>query len=152
MLAIFYFFLESTAPQLATTALATASAGLTEFLSDAYDLRKPVTHAGFGVQLLLGGVALSVFDDGSVLFPAAFLAVGGWFALNAVQTVRHEGGTVPETTRDGHDVYREYVAKRIYVILDDRPPTRCELGDSLDADDEVVDAAIDRLLDRDAIT
>lgn len=151
-LAIFHFFLESTAPQLATTALVTVSAGLTDLLSDAYDLRKSVTHAGFGVQLLLSGVALSVFDDGTVLFPAAFLAVGAWFVLNAIQTVRHEGATVPETNRDGHDVYGEYVAKRIYDILDDRPQTRRELGDSIEADDEVVDAAIDRLMDRDAVT
>ncbi len=151
VLAIFHFFLESTGPQLAITTLTTVSAGLTDLVSDVYNLRKSVTNAGLGIQMIISASALLVFDDGTMLFPAAFFAIGGWFILNAVQTVRHEGATVSGTSQDGHDVYRDYVARRVYDILDDRPQTRRELDESLESEDAVVDAAIDRLLDNDAI-
>ncbi|WP_227379687.1 hypothetical protein [Haladaptatus halobius] len=101
--------------------------------------------------MILSAVALLVFENGTVLFPAAFFAIGGWFILNAAQTIRHEGATISEANLDGHDVYRDYVVRRVFDTLDGRPQTRRKLGESLEAEDAVVDAAIDQLQDNDAI-
>ncbi|WP_231188844.1 hypothetical protein [Haladaptatus sp. DYF46] len=152
MLAIFWIFLDSTIPQLAIMTLTAASMGFTDLVSDTYDLRNPVKYSGFGIQMILSGGALLAFEEGTIMLPAIILVIGSWFILNAIQTIRHEGATIPETDRDGHDVYRNYVAGRLYDILKERPQTRRELDESLDADYEVLDAAINQLLDRDTIT
>jgi hypothetical protein len=146
MAALYYF--GTSLPQLATTTVMSAVLGLNKILADTYDLRESVKYVGLGAVAVLSGVVL-LFVEGSVLLPVAFLLIGSWFVLNAVQTVRHEGATEPP--RDGHDVYRDYVARRVHETLKERSQTRRELGESLDADDEAIDIAVERLLDRDVI-
>lgn len=146
--AVLYFF--GTPPlQLAATTVMSGVIGLYDVLADSYDLRESVRHVGLGAAMVLGGGGLLMFDESSVLLPVTFLVLGVWFILDAIQTVRHEGITEP--SRDGHDVYRDYVARRVHETLKERPQTRRELGESLDADDEAIDMAVEHLLDRDVI-
>lgn len=145
------YFLGTPPLQLATTTVMSGVIGLCSVIADSYDLRESVRHVGFGAAMVLGGGGLLVFDESSVLLPVTFLLLGGWCILDSVQTVRHEGVIDPEVTRDGHDVYHDYVARRVHETLKERSQTRRELGESLDADDEAIDMAIERLLDRDVI-
>jgi hypothetical protein len=147
----FHVFFDASLPQLATTAAVSGLAGVSEAAVEAYDLRESVGHAGVGAASAFSAAMLFAFDDGSIAVPAALLLGGGWVVFDAIQTVRHEGATVPETTRDGHEVYREYVGRRVHEALKERPRTRRELKADLDVDDESLDAAVDRLRDRDVI-
>lgn len=142
------YFLGSSPLQLATTVTISAIFGLNNILADIYDLRESIKHSGLGAVAVLGGVTLAVSGD-AVLLSIIFLIIGSWFILDVVQTIRHEGITEPP--RDGHDVYHNYVARRVHEILKEHPQTRRELGESLDADDEAIDMAVERLLDRDVI-
>lgn len=150
LLAAFHVLLDASFEQLATMAAFGAVTGLTGAARDAYDLREPVEHAGLGAIAVVGGVGLLAAGEGATWLPAAFLAVGCWFLLDAVQTVRHEGAT--EDVPDGHEVYHDYVARQVHDLLADRPRTRRELGDELDADDEALDAAVEKLLTRGVVT
>ncbi|MFB6150467.1 MAG: MFS transporter [Haloarculaceae archaeon] len=151
VLALVHFGFGSSLPQVATTAAVSGVVGLNELLSDAYDLRDSVGHAGVGVAAVVSGVGLLAFDEGAAWLPLGFVLVGGWFVLDAVQTVRHEGATEAQTTRDGREVYRDYVARRVHETVRERSLTPRELGDELDADDEDVEAAVERLRDRGAV-
>lgn len=150
LLAAFHVVLGASFAQLATTVAFGAISGLTAAASDAYDLREPVEHAGLGAVAVVGGVGLLAAGEGAVWLPAAFLVAGGWFLLDALQTVRHEGAT--EVVPDGHEVYHDYVARQVHDLLADRPRTRRELGDELDADEGALDAAIETLLARGVVT
>jgi hypothetical protein len=121
--------------------------GLSELVTDVYDVRQSVRHAGFGIYVLISGAALLLLgDSGLVALPVAFLLVGTWFVADAVQTVRHEGATEDEPT--GREVYRDYVGRRVHEALDDGPRTRRELSEALDADDGAIDAALAKLRSR----
>jgi len=148
---VFLLALDVSLSYLATTAAVVAITGTTSVLSDAYDLRESVEHAGIGTLGLFYGGATVVFGDEPLWFAAGFLLVGGWFVFDAVQTVRHEGATVPDDDRDGHDVYQADVTRRVHEALRDQPRTRREIRGALDAEDRYVDTAVARLLDREAV-
>jgi len=111
-----------------------------------YDVRQSVRNAGFGVYALIGGAAMALSDPNVGALPVAFLLVGAWFVVDAVQTVRHDGATEDQPT--GREVYHDYVGRRVREALDDGPRTRRELSEALDADDEAVDAALAKLESR----
>lgn len=141
-----HFVLGVSRAQLATSMAMGLVVGLADVVTDVYDLRNSVKHLATGLPAVVGGLVLLAFDDGPVWVPVAILLVGGWFVLDAVQTVRHEGATKP--ARTGREVYRSYVARRVHETLADGPLTRRELGDELDADPADVDRAVERLVDR----
>jgi len=134
--------------QLATTVATGAILGLSEAAEDAYDLRSGVRWLGFGGVAVVSGGALLAFGDGEAWLPAAFLLAGAWIVFDAVQTLRHDGLVERETPRDGTDVYRTYVTRRVHETLDERPRTRRELSEALDADGRDVDRAIEALRER----
>jgi len=149
LVAFLWYVLDPSAAQFATTLVSLTLFGLTEVVSDVCDLRESVRYGGFGVYALVSGSALALFDDGTTWLPVVFLLVGLWFLADAVQTVRHEGATEAEPT--GREVYRDYVARQVHEALADGPRTRREFHAELPADDETVDAAIDRLESRGAV-
>ncbi|WP_436911089.1 MFS transporter [Halosimplex marinum] len=145
--AVLWHLLDPSPAQFVTTAVSMAVFGLSELVTDVYDVRQSVRNAGFGVYALVGGAAMLLLgDSGLVALPVAFLLVGAWFVADALQTVRHEGATEDEPT--GREVYRDYVGRRVHEALDDGPLTRRELSEALDADDEAVDAALAKLRSR----
>jgi len=145
--AVLYHFLGPSPAQFVTTTVSMAVFGLSELVTDVYDVRQSVRNAGFGLYALVGGAALLLLGDSNVLaVPVALLLVGAWFVVDAVQTVRHEGATEDEPT--GRDVYHDYVGRRVHEALDDGPRTRRELSEALDADDEAIDAAVAKLQSR----
>ncbi|WP_135366393.1 MFS transporter [Halosimplex halophilum] len=148
--AVLWHLLDPSPAQFVTTAVSMAVFGLSELVTDVYDVRQSVRNAGFGVYALVGGAAMLLLgDSGLVALPVAFLLVGAWFVADAVQTVRHEGATEDEPT--GREVYHDYVGRRVHEVLDDGPRTRRELSEALDADDEAVDAALAKLRSRGAV-
>jgi len=146
LLAFLWYVLDPSPAQFATTVVSLTLFGLTEVASDVYDLRDSVRHGGLGVYALVAGSALALFDDGTTWLPVVVLLVGLWFLADAVQTVRHDGATEDEPT--GREVYRDYVARQVHEALADGPRTRREIHAELAADDETVEAAIDRLESR----
>ncbi|QPV64410.1 MFS transporter [Halosimplex litoreum] len=144
--AVLYHLLDPAPAQFVTTTVSMAIFGLTELVTDVYDVRRSVRNAGFGVYALIGGAAMALSDPSVVAFPVAFLLVGAWFVLDAVQTVRHEGATEDQPT--GREVYHDYVGRRVREVLEDGPRTRRELSEALDADDESIDAAVAKLQSR----
>lgn len=148
MLAGFRVVLDASVAQLVVTVATGAIFGLSEAAEEAYDLRSGVRWLGFGSVVLVSGAALLAFDDGTAWLPAALLLVGAWILLDGVQTLRHEGIREVDEVRDGEDVYREYLVRRVHETLTDRPRTRRELADELDADDGDLDRALDALRER----
>ncbi|WP_436926820.1 MFS transporter [Halosimplex amylolyticum] len=146
VLAFLWYVLGPSPAQFITTLVSLAIFGLTELVTDVYDVRQSVRNGGIGVYALVGGVAMALFDDGTLWLPVAFVLVGLWFVADAVQTVRHEGAT--ETERTGREVYHDYVARRVHETVEERPHTRRELSEVLEADDDAVDAAVERLESR----
>lgn len=151
VLALFWFLVGDSTAHFATSVVSIVVFAATDLLEDVYDLRGWIREAGLGAYALVGGAAMLAFADGSAWLPVAFLLVGCWFVLDAVQTVRHEGATVDDDPRDGQAVYRDYVARRVHETVRERPRTRRELADALDADEEAVEAALDRLVERGAL-
>ncbi|ELZ29593.1 hypothetical protein C475_01551 [Halosimplex carlsbadense 2-9-1] len=145
-LAVLYHLLDPSPAQFLTTTVSMGVFGLSELATDVYDVRQLVRNAGFGVYALVGGAAMLLSGPNVVAFPVAFLLVGTWFVLDAVQTVRHEGATEDEPT--GREVYHDYVGRRVREALDEGPRTRRELTEALDADDEAIDAAVETLESR----
>ena len=137
---------DASVPQLAVTAVLSLVTGAADVVRDVYDVRQSVTSAWAGAVAVVGSSALLGLGEGPVWFSATFLLVGAWFLLDAVQVVRHEGLTEDEPT--GREVYRDYVGRRIHETLDERPHTRRELFDALEADDETVESALERLQER----
>ncbi|WP_226010780.1 hypothetical protein [Halomicrobium salinisoli] len=150
-LAAFRFLLDASVLQLAWLTTTMIVGGLTEVVVDAYGVRDDVTNLGVALPLLVGGGALLVLDDGAAWVSGLFLVAGLWIVLDVVQALRHEGVIVDDEPRDGREVYREYVGRRVHGALQDEPLTRRELTDELDADADAVDAAIDDLLAEGAI-
>ncbi|WP_123537709.1 MFS transporter [Halosimplex salinum] len=146
LLALLWHVLDPTTPQFVTTVVSMALFGLTELVTDVYDVRQSVRNAGIGLYALVGGAAMLLFDDGTTWLPVAFLIVGVWFVADAVQTIRYEGATEDEPT--GREVYHDYVARRVVEALDAGPRTRRELSETLEADDDAVDATIEKLESR----
>ncbi|WP_436929331.1 MFS transporter [Halosimplex halobium] len=144
---VLWHLLDPSPAQFVTTAVSMAVFGLSELVTDVYDVRQSVRHAGFGIYVLISGAALLLLGDSAlVALPVAFLLVGAWFVVDAVQTVRHEGATENEPT--GREVYHDYVGRRVHEALDDGPRTRRELSEALDADDGAIDAALAKLRSR----
>ncbi|QLH76692.1 MFS transporter [Halosimplex rubrum] len=144
---VLYYLLDPSPAQFVTTTVSMGIFGLSELVTDVYDVRQSVRNAGFGVYALVGGAAMALLGDPNVAaLPVAFLLVGAWFVLDAVQTVRHEGATESQPT--GREVYHDYVGRRVREALDDGPRTRRELCEALDADDEAIDAAVAKLRSR----
>ena len=138
-------------PALLTTAVAGGVTGVTDVVADAYDLRDPVEHAAVGAIAVVYAVATLRYGAGPRWLPIASLLLGGWFLLDAVQTVRHEGATVPDDDRDGETVYQRYVTRRVHEVLRSQARTRRELGEELDVDDRYLDTAVMRLRERDVV-
>ncbi|WP_134671400.1 MFS transporter [Halorussus marinus] len=134
--------------QLATTAATGAILALSKVVEDAYDLRSSVRWLGLGVAAIVYGGALLAFDDGDAWLSVVFLLAGTWLVADAIQTLRHDGLVEPETPRDGTEVYRTYVTRRVHETLDERPRTRRELSEALDADERDIDRALDALGER----
>lgn len=130
---------------LATSVAGLVVVGALDVLSEVYSLRESVKHGVFGAYTGLAGAGL-LAAGGAGWLPVGFVLVGGWFVLDAVQTVRHDGAT--EESPDGRDVYLDYVARRVHELLGERPRTRRELDDALAAESAVVDAALARLRER----
>jgi hypothetical protein len=145
-IAILRVVVDASVPQLAVTAVLSLVTGAADVVRDVYDVRQSVTGAWAGVVAVVGSGVLIGLGEGPLWFSATFLVAGAWFLLDAVQTVRHEGLTEDEPT--GREVYRNYVGRQIHETLDEHPHTRRELFDALDADDETVAAALDRLRER----
>ncbi|MFB6139698.1 MAG: MFS transporter [Halosimplex sp.] len=144
---VLWLAFDSSPAQFAVTMVSTAVIGLSDVAADAYDLKGSVAHVGLGLYTLLSGLAMLLLEEGGVPWhPGVFLAVGAWYVLDAVQTVRHEGATEDEPT--GREVYHDYVGRRIDEALDDGPRTRRELSEELEADDAAVDAALETLESR----
>jgi len=137
---------DASVPQLAVTAALSLVTGAADVVREVYDVRESVTSAWAGAVAVVGSSALLGLGEGPVWFSATFLLVGAWFLLDAVQVVRHEGLTEDEPT--GREVYRDYVGRQIHEALAEHPRTRRELFDTLEADDETVEAALDRLRER----
>lgn len=146
--ALWWLFDESTV-QVGMTLATSAIVGLADVSTEAYDLRSDVETLGLGFVMLLGGVSLFAFGT-SVDVAIVFALAGGWMALDAGQVLRHEGwkATDDRDNRDGHDVYHEYVLRRVDSELRERALTRRELFDALDADDRAIDRALDVLAER----
>jgi hypothetical protein len=147
VVAILWHFADGATGQFAITVSSMAVAALGAILTDVYDVDSSVTHLSFGAYVLVSATGLLLFGDGTVWLSLALLAAGGWVVFDVVQTFRHESA-LADDPRDGREVYRDYVARRVHETLDERPRTRRELFDALDADDEDVEAAVDRLVDR----
>ena len=145
-MAILRVAVDASVPQLAVTAVLSLVTGGADVVRDVYDVRQSVTSAWAGAVAVVGSSALLGLGEGPVWFSMTFLLVGAWFLLDAVQVVRHEGLTEDEPT--GREVYRDYVGRQIHETLDEHPHTRRELFDALEADDETVAAALDRLQER----
>ena len=145
-MAILRVAVDASVPQLAVTAVLSLVTGAAGIVRDVYDVRQSVTGAWVGAVSVVGSATLFALGEGPVWFSAAFLAVGAWFLADAVQTARHEGLTEDEPS--GREVYRNYVGRRVHETLEDGPHTRRELFDALAADDETVEAALERLRER----
>jgi hypothetical protein len=139
------WLLDGSPVQLAGSLLAAALVGGADLVADAYGLRDAVRRLGLGAWTLIGGSILGVVEGG-LLVPVAFGVVGAWFVLDGAQSLRHNG-LRPETP-DGHEVYRDYLARRVSDLLADGPRTRRELHDAFDADPADVDAAVTHLRER----
>ncbi len=151
LLALFRLVLDASLPQLATMTATVVAGSLSDAVVEAYNLRDDVEHLGFAPVAFIGGGALLVYDDGSLWASVLLFVPGVWVVLDTVQTIRHEGLVVEDATRDGHEVYREYVGRQVHGALRDEPLTRRELIDRLEPDAADVDAAIDDLLEEGAI-
>jgi len=137
-------------PQVAIATVVTAVVGLGDVAREAYDVREAVAHGWNGALAFAGtGLLYALGEDPPLWFLAVFGSIGAWFLADAVQTARHEG--VIERERDGREVYRDYVARQVHETLDERPQTRRELHDALDADAETVDAAVADLREREVV-
>lgn len=134
--------------QFAASVAAMAAFGAVEVLSDAYDLRASVARVGVGAYATISGTAMLAVGGTTAWLPLVLLAFGGWFVLDAVQSIRYEGATVEDEPLDGRQVYHDYVGRQIHETLDERPRTRRELGDLLDAEADAIDAALGKLLAR----
>ncbi len=145
VVAFLYAVLGSSPLQLATSLVTGAVVGLAGLLTEVYDLRSEVESLGVGLVALIGGTALTVLDGGPASAGVSMLLVGGWLSLDAVQVLRHEGMREPTAERDGHEVYRAYVTRRVHETLRDEPRTPRELRESLEADADVVDEAVEAL-------
>ncbi|WP_049900488.1 MFS transporter [Halococcus agarilyticus] len=154
LVAFSVWFFDGSVTQTATSLTATGIFGLSELLTEVYDLREIVRTLGFGLMALLSGVALFVLGGtGTWWLPVVFAALGGWLALDAVQTLRHEGLFIDEGDEDpdGRDVYHDYVTRKVDRTLREQPLTRRELSDALDPDDAALDRAVAELDDRDLL-
>jgi hypothetical protein len=90
--------------------------------------------------------------EGSTLLPAALGLIGAWLALDGVQSLRHAGlDASPERSPTGKEVYRQYLARRIRELLRERPRSRSELCEAMDAEDETVDSVLADLREQDLI-
>jgi hypothetical protein len=142
-----------TAPeQFVATLVGSGIAGGAGLVADAFDLQEGVRYGGLGLASLFGGVALFV-ARGAVALPAALGLVGGWLVLDGAQSVRHAGIEKQDDAQpDGMAVYRGYLRRRIRERLGDRPRSRTELHEAMDADPDDIDAALAELRERDLVS
>lgn len=158
-LGVLWVVLEPSPLQFVTTLVSVGVVAATDVVGDAYDLRESVRHAGLGVYALLGGLGMVVLPGTALVessadatgpealaVPVLFLLAGLWLVVDAVQTARHLGAT--RDTPDGRAVYREHVRHRVREALAERPRTRRELLEALDADADHVTTAVQTLRDR----
>jgi hypothetical protein len=148
------WFADGSIAQIGTSLVMGVVLGLSELLSEVYDLRGEVRSCGFGLVVLLSGVALFAFVNGVWWLPVLLAGVGGWIALDTVQTLRHEGLFIDEDDGEspsGRDVYHDYVTRKVDETLREQALTRRELSTELDPDDEALDRAVAELDDRDLL-
>lgn len=147
---LFWFF-DEPMTQLGTSLAVGAVFGLSDVLIEAYDLRSAVRFLTYGLFALVSAAGWIALSGGGPDMAIVFALAGVWLVLDAVQTIRHEGLKADDEnhdSRDGHDVYHEYVVRRVDEQLRERPMTRRELFDVLDADDAAIDRALDTLTER----
>lgn len=147
----FLFWASDDATTLVGTSLVSAVVvGLSDVLAEVYGLRPEIESLGTGLIFLLSATGLSVFGDGAWWVSGSLVAITGWWVLDTIQTLRHEGLTVDEDdeSRDGRDVYHDYVTRKVDETLREQPLTRRELSDALDPDDAALDRAVAELDDR----
>lgn len=149
------WFADGSIAQVGTSLVMGVVLGLSELLSEVYDLRGEVRSFGFGLVVLLSGVALfTLGSSGGVWWlPVLLAGIGGWIALDAVQTFRHEGLFIADDGEDpdGRDVYHDCVTREVDETLRERPLTPRELSTELDPDDAALDRALAELDDRDLL-
>lgn len=148
---VLYAVLGSSPLQLATSLATGAVVGAARLITEVYDLRDEVESLALGVVSLAGGAALVAVEGGHQPAGVAFLLIGAWTVLDAGQVLRHRGVADPAADRDGREVYREYVGRRVHEAVQDQPRTPRELREALDADGEVVDRAVEELEARDVL-
>lgn len=143
------YALLGTSPLQVGISLATGGVvGAARLLAEVYDLRDEVETLAFGVVSLAGGTALVAVAGGSQTAGVTFLLVGAWTAIDAGQVLRHRGLADPTSERSGREVYREYVGRRVHEAIGEESLTPRELRESLDADGDVVDRAVETLAER----
>lgn len=145
-----FWMLDGAMVQLGVTLVTAVVFGASELLTDVYDLRSDVQSLGLAFMTLLGSLSLFAFggSDSDMGAAVVFALAGGWMALDATQTLRHEGWKEDTHDRDGREVYHEYVVRRADSELRERALTRRELGNELDADKAAIDRALDTLAER----
>ncbi|SFR89978.1 hypothetical protein SAMN05216559_0721 [Halomicrobium zhouii] len=148
VVAALYALLGSSPLQLATSLATGAVVGAARLLAEVYDLRDEVETLALGMISLAGGAALVAVEGDNQSVGVAFLLVGAWTALDAGQVLRHRGLADPSKARDGRDVYRDYLARRVHEAVRDRRRTPRELREALDAEGEEVDRAVEELRER----
>jgi len=142
---VLYALLGSSPLQLATSLATGAVVGTAGLLTEVYDLRDEVESLALGVVSLVGGAALVAVEGGHQSAGVSFLLIGAWTALDAGQVLRHRGIADPSKARDGREVYREYVARRVHEAVRNQPRTPRELREALDAEGQDVDRAVEEL-------
>lgn len=162
-LGVLWLLLDPSPLQFATTLVSVGVVAAMDVFGDAYDLRESVRHAGLGVYALFGGLGMVALPGTALVessadatgtetlaVPVLFLLAGLWLVVDGVQTARHLGAT--RDTPDGRAVYREHVRHRVREALAERPRTRRELLETLEADTEHVTTAVRTLRDRGVVT
>jgi len=152
---ITFWLLDGSLAQAVTSLVTTLILGLSELLTEVYDLRGAVRWFGVGLVALLSAAALfALGSSGGVWWlPALLAGVGALIAFDAIQTLRHEGLFIDndDANPDGRDVYHDYVTRKVDETLRERSLTRRELSTVLDPDDEALDRALAELDDRDLL-
>ena len=153
--AVSFWLFDRSIAGIGTTLVTAVVLGLSELLTEVYDLRGAVRWLGFGLVVLLSATALFALGNSGGIWwlPAVLAGVGGWMALDAVQILRHEGLFIDDDGErpDGRDVYHDYVTRKVDETLRERALTRRELSTALEPNDEALDRALAELDDRDLL-
>lgn len=118
-----------------------------DVLARAYDFRRAVTGLAHGCLCLVTGGGLVVAYDPPLWAAAVVFGCGGWFLVDSVQVLRHEGLSL--AAWESHDVSPAAARRRVQGTLWERPMDREALAKACDLDPAVLDRAVETLLDDD---